>query len=484
MSGLLDDVFGGADSGSDSDTIVDPDTDSTATAIDDAGALDTTMAERTSTTGTSSTRSGTSAAVSTSTARTSTARTSIASSSATSGRATSSVSSGRVSSSTSSSAARSSAVTSSRSSSAVSSSATSSRTSSSSSSRTSSARTSTTSSRTSSTRSRHTSTSSSETDSATSTDASSTLATTSSSSATSSATAGLGNANSGSSSSGSSLSTGAIVGIVIGCVVGVALLFLLATRFVRQKRRNDRMKRRSSMFDWPAGAEAPAESYEKPQYDPPSESFAMSEANAQNPQSVSYPTTDTYAAVPAESSTPLSYMERHNPQTSYSNSYRNSFQAVPGLAPSYPPGTQMQPGQVYPHQGAGSGYGAAAAGAGAAGVAGVGAAAAHGSPSGAPAAGAPARNVAPNSWVAVKVGFVRSLDDELAITPGQKLFLHDIYDDDWTLCEDEQHNKGAVPVSCLGPLAGGGAAPSGQALQRTASHQSTRRESLAPAAQP
>ncbi|WVQ75340.1 hypothetical protein IAR50_004958 [Cryptococcus sp. DSM 104548] len=470
MSGLLDDVFGGADAGSDTDAAVEPAPDSTTT----AGALDFTMAERTtSTTSTSTARARTSTV-------SSSARTSTVSSSATSSRATSTVSSSRVSSSTTS-AARTSAVTSSRTSTAVPSSTTSARTSSTSSTHsTSTRRTSTTSSRSStSTKGKHTSISSSETDSATSTGASSTVATTSSSSATSSATAGLDSANSSSSSSSSHLSTGAIVGIVIGCVVGIALLFLLATRYVRQKRRNDRMKRRSSMFDWPAGAEAPAESYEKPQqqYNPPSESFAMSEANPQNVESVSYSTSDAYAAVPAESSTPMSYIERHNPQASYSNSYRNSLQAVPGLAPSYPPGTQMQPGQVYPQQGGGQGYGAAA---GAAGVAGVGAAGAAAASRG----GAPARNVAPNSWVTVKVGFVRSLDDELAVTPGQKLFLHEVYDDDWTLCEDEQQRRGVVPVSCLGPLAGGGAAPStsGQDLQRTKSHQSVRRESLAPGA--
>lgn len=53
--------------------------------------------------------------------------------------------------------------------------------------------------------------------------------------------------------------------------------------------------------------------------------------------------------------------------------------------------------------------------------------------------------------VRVKVAFVRSLEDELAITPGQQLYLHTAYDDGWTLCEDQAQNRGVVPVSCLEP---------------------------------
>jgi len=53
--------------------------------------------------------------------------------------------------------------------------------------------------------------------------------------------------------------------------------------------------------------------------------------------------------------------------------------------------------------------------------------------------------------VRVKVGFVSSLEDELAITQGQQLYLHNTYDDGWCLCEDDAHNRGVVPLSCLEP---------------------------------
>lgn len=39
----------------------------------------------------------------------------------------------------------------------------------------------------------------------------------------------------------------------------------------------------------------------------------------------------------------------------------------------------------------------------------------------------------------------------LAITPGQQLYLHTMYDDGWSLCEDQNGNRGVVPVSCLEP---------------------------------
>lgn len=106
--------------------------------------------------------------------------------------------------------------------------------------------------------------------------------------------------------------------------------------------------------------------------------------------------------------------------------------------------------------------GAAAAGfAGAAGVAGAAAAGA--------ASGGVAEGLQDGMMVRVKVGFVRSLEDELgefdakqqcsrgyktdntAITQGQQLYLHTTYDDGWCLCEDDAHNRGVVPVSCLEP---------------------------------
>jgi len=55
------------------------------------------------------------------------------------------------------------------------------------------------------------------------------------------------------------------------------------------------------------------------------------------------------------------------------------------------------------------------------------------------------------TMVRVKVSFVRSLEDELAIVPGQQLYLVTAYDDGWSLCEDQNQNRGVVPLSCLEP---------------------------------
>lgn len=89
-----------------------------------------------------------------------------------------------------------------------------------------------------------------------------------------------------------------------------------------------------------------------------------------------------------------------------------------------------------------TGHNGTVAAAGAAGVAG---AAAAGAGSNVP------EGLHDGMMVRVKVGFVRSLEDELAITQGQQLYLHTTYDDGWCLCEDDAHNRGVVPVSCLEP---------------------------------
>lgn len=136
----------------------------------------------------------------------------------------------------------------------------------------------------------------------------------------------------------------------------------------------------------------------------------MAEAN-NNPQHVSYATNDFAVAPPsAERTEPLSYAERHNPQYSY----RNSFQPV-SLVPDFPP---AQPPAQAPAQAQGSfaaqphQQNVVGAG-GAAGAAGVGAAAGAVAGSGAAAAAAGPRGVTAGTWVSVKVGFVRSLEDEL-----------------------------------------------------------------------
>lgn len=135
----------------------------------------------------------------------------------------------------------------------------------------------------------------------------------------------------------------------------------------------------------------------------------MAEAN-NGPQHVSYATNDFAVAPPAaERTEPLSYAERHNPQYSY----RNSFQPVslvPGLPPAQPPAQARGsfPAQPQEQQQNMAGVGGAAgAGAATGAVAGSGAAAAAAGP----------RGVTAGTWVSVKVGFVRSLEDELGKSP-------------------------------------------------------------------
>ncbi|WVF70392.1 hypothetical protein IAT40_005182 [Kwoniella sp. CBS 6097] len=257
---------------------------------------------------------------------------------------------------------------------------------------------------------------------------------------------------------GSGLSIGALIGIIAGSVVGLILIAMVVTRTVRKKQRRDRAARRSSMFEWPATG-MDEEPYEKPRYDPPSQSYAMSDSynnsNSNPAQTVSYMTNETsYAPVPAAAATgpanSQSYMERNNPQHAY---------------PSYPPQQQQQQQygqQQYPTYQENV-VPPAAAGAGA------------------------AAGLRDASWVRVKVGFVRSLEDELAISPGQQLYLHTAYDDGWSLCEDAKQNRGVVPISCLepwsdSPSSSGGLAPtsmsregstgsagSGERLQRRSS---------------
>lgn len=57
------------------------------------------------------------------------------------------------------------------------------------------------------------------------------------------------------------------------------------------------------------------------------------------------------------------------------------------------------------------------------------------------------------SHVTVRQGFVRSLDDELVVQPGDNLVLVQAYDDGWSLCERVLDNgtvdRGVVPISCL-----------------------------------
>jgi len=61
----------------------------------------------------------------------------------------------------------------------------------------------------------------------------------------------------------------------------------------------------------------------------------------------------------------------------------------------------------------------------------------------------------------VRVTFVPQLPDELAITPGETLYIRTEFDDGWALCVNTRGNQGMVPLECLeGGGDGGLAGPS------------------------
>ncbi|KAH9005011.1 hypothetical protein EDB86DRAFT_2881061 [Lactarius hatsudake] len=49
----------------------------------------------------------------------------------------------------------------------------------------------------------------------------------------------------------------------------------------------------------------------------------------------------------------------------------------------------------------------------------------------------------------VRVTFVPQLPDELAITPGEKLYIRAEFDDGWALCANTRGEQGMVPLECL-----------------------------------
>ncbi|WVR04251.1 hypothetical protein IAU60_001251 [Kwoniella sp. DSM 27419] len=264
---------------------------------------------------------------------------------------------------------------------------------------------------------------------------------TSSSSASASASATAAAAGSKNGIAGTGLSLGALIGIIIGAVAGVVIIGMIVTRTIRKKQRRDRAKRRGSMFDWPTtGVED--EPFEKPRYEPPSQSYAMSDSYAHPAatQTVSYMTNETAYAPISSGAAGGSYATRHDDQSAY---------------PAYPPQQQAHHQQqqypAYPQNVVPSPNVPVPAGAG----------------------------LHDGMWVRVKVGFVRSLEDELAIAPDQQLYLHSAYDDGWCLCEDANQIRGVVPLSCLEPWetatgmsrtgSGGSTGVVGERLQRRSS---------------
>lgn len=49
----------------------------------------------------------------------------------------------------------------------------------------------------------------------------------------------------------------------------------------------------------------------------------------------------------------------------------------------------------------------------------------------------------------VRVTFMPQLPDELAITPGETLYIRNEFDDGWALCEKTSGEQGMVPLECL-----------------------------------
>lgn len=218
---------------------------------------------------------------------------------------------------------------------------------------------------------------------------------------------------------GSGLSVGALVGIIVGALAVLAIIGLLVTRSMRKRARAKRSANRSSMFEpWPAPVAMEDEPYEKPAYDAPAQSYPMHNASS-----------DVYA------------------DSAYPATYDGAYPSYNEYPPQGQYGQQQYSGQAgAPYSDMDMGAGMAGAGAGAAGAAGLGAVGATVGESAAAASG-----IHDGMMVRVKVAFVRSLEDELAITPGQQLYLHTAYDDGWTLCEDQAQNRGVVPYSCLEP---------------------------------
>jgi Variant SH3 domain len=56
---------------------------------------------------------------------------------------------------------------------------------------------------------------------------------------------------------------------------------------------------------------------------------------------------------------------------------------------------------------------------------------------------------APTVPMLVRVTFVPQLPDELAITPGETLYIEMEYDDGWALCVNTRGKQGMVPLECL-----------------------------------
>jgi hypothetical protein len=70
----------------------------------------------------------------------------------------------------------------------------------------------------------------------------------------------------------------------------------------------------------------------------------------------------------------------------------------------------------------------------------------------------------PDVPVLVRMTFVSQLPDELAITPGETLYIRTEFDDGWALCVNSRGKEGMVPLECV---EGGGGQFTGRSELRT-----------------
>jgi Variant SH3 domain len=56
--------------------------------------------------------------------------------------------------------------------------------------------------------------------------------------------------------------------------------------------------------------------------------------------------------------------------------------------------------------------------------------------------------------VLVRMTFIPQLPDELAITPGETLYIQTEYDDGWALCANISGKEGMVPLECVEGVGG------------------------------
>lgn len=71
--------------------------------------------------------------------------------------------------------------------------------------------------------------------------------------------------------------------------------------------------------------------------------------------------------------------------------------------------------------------------------------------------------------VLVRMTFIPQLPDELAITPGETLYIQTEFDDGWAMCTNIGGKEGMVPLECVEGVGGQFAGISHTRIMRRAS---------------